>query len=145
MKRINRTVLEMISGILFIGIVCQIVGVFVVTRQGFYAAGLWTGILLACLSTVHMYRCLDRALDFAEGDASKIITGGYLIRYVVLAVILGVIMMTEVMNPLVVFMGYMSLKVTAFIQPFTHKICNKIFHETDPVPMALPEAVSGEK
>ena len=33
----------------------------------------------------------------------------------------------------------MSLKVTAYIQPFTHKLCNMLFHETDPVPEALPE------
>ena len=49
------------------------------------------------------------------------------------------IIMTETLNPLVVFLGYMSLKVTALIQPFTHKLCNKIFHETDPEPQPMPE------
>ena len=53
-------------------------------------------------------------------------------------------MVTNVMNPLVVFLGYMSLKGTAYLQPFTHKLCNKIFHETDPVPEALPEEDGAE-
>ena len=40
-----------------------------------------------------------------------------------------IIMITEVMNPLVVFLAYMGMKVAAFLQPFTHKLCNKLFHE----------------
>ena len=50
-----------------------------------------------------------------------------------------IIAVTDVMNPLIVFMGYMSLKVTAYLQPITHKLYNKLFHETDPEPQALPE------
>lgn len=138
LRKINRTVLEMHIGILFLGIICQIAGALIVTDQRFYACSLWFGICLSMVSAVHMYRTLDMALDFDEKNAAKAITRGYLIRYVLLVVILSIIMVTEVMNPLVVFMGYMSLKVTAYLQPITHKLCNKMFHETDPVPTALP-------
>ena len=63
----------------------------------------------------------------------------------ILIIILAIIMLTEVLNPLVVFMGYMSLKVTALMQPITHKLCNKFFHETDPIPEPLAEEVSEEE
>lgn len=139
LRKINRTVLEMHLGILFLGFVCQIVGALIVTDQKFYACSLWFGICLSMISTVHMYRTLDLALDFDQKNATKIITRGYLTRYVILVVILSIIMVTKVMNPLVVFMAYMSLKVTAYLQPVTHKLCNKVFHETDPVPTALEE------
>jgi hypothetical protein len=43
-------------------------------------------------------------------------------------------MATGVLNPLVVFMSYMTLKVTALIQPITHKCYNRLFSEEDPVP-----------
>jgi hypothetical protein len=33
----------------------------------------------------------------------------------------------------------MGMKVAAYVQPFTHKLCNKMFHETDPIPQAMPE------
>ncbi len=33
----------------------------------------------------------------------------------------------------------MMLKLAAYLQPFTHRIYNRIFHETDPVPMSLEE------
>lgn len=145
LRKINRTLLEMQIGLLFWGIVCQIVGSFFVDDRIYYAKSLWFGILFAMISTVHMYRSLDRALDYGEKDANKMIFGGYLLRYVLFVVILFIIMVTKVMNPLIVFLAYMGLKVTAFLQPITHKLCNKMFHETDPVPESIPEEVSAEE
>ena len=135
----NRTLLEMYLGMLWIGVICQVAGAFLVKNQLRYAASLWFGILLAAVSAYHLYRTLDRGLDFDEKTAAKIIFRGYMIRYTAFAVILVIIMMTDLFNPLVVFMAYMSLKVTALIQPITHKLCNKLFHETDPIPQAMPE------
>ena len=58
--------------------------------------------------------------------------------------ILLVLMKTEVMNPLIFFFSYViCMKVTAFLQPLTHKLCNKLFHETDPIPQAMPEETAG--
>ena len=143
LRKKNRTLLELQVGIVFLGAVCQAVGAFIVERQGYYAKSLWFGILMSLAASVHMYRTLDRGLDYGT-DASKIIFRGYLFRYAFLVFVLAVAMVTEVMNPLVLFMGYMSLKVAAFLQPFTHKLCNGVFHETDPVPEPLPdEEVSG--
>ncbi|MCM1045197.1 MAG: ATP synthase subunit I [Candidatus Gastranaerophilales bacterium] len=139
LKKVNRTLLEMWTGILVLGVICQLVGAFLVKDQLDYALSLWFGILLAMVSTLHMYRTLDRALDFEEKTASKLMFRGYMTRYAALIIILGIIMVTEVLNPLVVFMAYMSLKVTALMQPFTHKFYNIIFHETDPVPQPEEE------
>lgn len=139
LRKINRTLLEMQLGLLFWGIVCQTAGAFLAENQGYYAKSLWFGILFAMISTVHMYRQLDRALDYGEKTANKMIFGGYLIRYVFFVLIMIIIMITKVMNPLIVFLAYMGMKVTAFLQPITHKLCNKMFHETDPIPEALPE------
>ena len=129
LREINRTLLEMYAGILFWGIICQMVGAFFVKEQGVYAASLWFGILFALINTRQMYVSMDRALDFDEKTASKMIYRSYLIRYVSVAVILAIIMITGVLNPLVVFLAYMGLKVTAFLQPITHKLCIKLFHE----------------
>lgn len=143
LRKRNRTLLEMHLGILFFGIVCQVIGAFLVRNQMFYAISLWFGILLAMASAFHMYRTLDRALDCDEKTAAKLIFRGYLIRYVLLVAFLLIIIVTKVMNPLIVFMAYMSLKVTAFLQPITHKLCNRLFDETDPIPEPLSEEVLG--
>lgn len=139
LKKANRTLLEMWTGILLIGIICQIVGAFFVKDQLFYAESLWFGILLSLTSTVHIYRALDRALDFDEKTATKMIFKGYMTRYVMLAVILAIVAATGVLNFLVVLMAYMSLKVTALIQPLTHKVYNKLFHEEDPIALPMEE------
>ena len=144
-RKMNRTLLEMQLGILFLGVVCWGLGAFWAADQGYYARSLWFGILMALVNAVHMYRSLDRALDFGESDAAKLITRNYLLRYFFLVILLAIIMVTKVMNPLVVFLGYMSLKGTAYLQPFTHKLCNKFFHETDPVPEAMPEEDASNK
>lgn len=138
LKAGNRTLLEMHLGILIYGCACQAVGAFIVHDQAYYARSLWFGILLAGVSAVHMHRSLERALE-SEKTAAKLVLRDYMIRYAFIVVILLIIIKTGIMNPLIVFLAYMSLKVTALIQPVTHKLCNRLFHETDPEPTALPQ------
>lgn len=126
----------MYIGMLFFGVVCQIAGALIVERQGFFAKSLWFGIAFAFAAATHMYRTIERAMAAGE-SARMIVVRGYFFRYAMVAAALAVTAVTGVMNPLIVFLGYMSLKVTAYVQPITHKICNKMFHETDPVPEPL--------
>lgn len=144
LRRKNRTLLEMHIGMLFFGLLCQIMGVLcalggakVLQDQRDYSLSLWVGIVLAMLSAIHMYRTLDRSLDQGEA-AVKMIFKGYVIRYVLIVLIMLIIIVTKMMNPLVVFLGYMSLKVMALMQPITHKLTNYYFQETDPEPEPMP-------
>jgi len=119
-------------GILFLGVLAQIIGAFIVKDKMMYmyAGSLWSGVLLSLAATYHMYRSLDRALDQPEKTAQKMIFRGYILRYVILIFLLLVFMKTEVMNPLIFFFSYViCMKVTAFLQPLTHKLCNKVFKE----------------
>lgn len=142
LKKINRTLLEMWTGIIVLGAVLWLVGTVFFGGRGMYAKSLWFGILLALVSTVHMYITLDRGLELDEKRAQKAIFRGYVIRYVFILIIFAIIMATGVLNPLVVFMSYMTLKVTALIQPITHKCYNRLFSEEDPVP--TPESQETE-
>lgn len=142
LKKRNRTVLEMFIGTFFYGSVIQTAGIFIAKSQPVFAMSLWLGIGLSLLATIHMYRTIDMALDFDEETAGKLMQRGYITRYVVLCVIMAVLCFTEILNPLVTFLGYMSLKGTVYLQPFTHKLCNKMFHETDQVFMSEPQETS---
>ena len=104
-------------GMLFFGAVCQAAGALFAGNQGLYAKSLWFGIAIAMTAS-----------------------SGYYFRYAIAVIIFVIISVTKVMNPLVVFLGYMSLKVTAYLQPITHKVCNRLLHETD----TAPEEDSGE-
>ncbi|MBQ6095236.1 MAG: ATP synthase subunit I [Lachnospiraceae bacterium] len=137
LRKKNRTVLEMELGIIALGILFQLGSVFFPGSRLERAVSLLLGSVLAGVAVLHMYRTLDRALDLDAGDAQKAIYKGYVLRYVFFALVLVLSALTGYLNPLLIFLGYMTLKFTAYLQPLTHKLCNRIFHETDPDP--LPE------
>jgi hypothetical protein len=124
-------------GIIALGILFQLGSVFFPGSRLERAVSLLLGSVLAGVAVLHMYRTLDRALDLDAGDAQKAIYKGYVLRYVFFALVLVLSALTGWINPLLIFLGYMTLKFTAYLQPLTHKLCNRIFHETDPDP--LPE------
>jgi len=126
---INRTLLELLAGILFWGVVCQAVGVWMVKDKPGYSIGLWIGVLLALLAGTHMWWALDRFLGYAGDAAVKMITKNNITRYVAIVVVMALVMVSGCANPLSAFLGLMGLKVAAYLQPFTHKICAKFYHE----------------
>ena len=139
LKQTNRIILEMYTGILAWGLLCLLAGLFFVKDPVRYSASLLFGITFAMVNTLQMYRSLDRALDFDEKGARKIMHRSFAVRYIALILFLGFIMITGIMDGLVVFLAYMGMKVAAYMQPFTHKFYNKLFHETDPIPQPMPE------
>ena len=145
LKKRNRTLLELRTGIVLLGFLIWVVGAFFVENQGRFAGGVWFGVFGALATTAHMYICLDKALDFDEKTAQKKIYSGYLIRYFTLVTVFVAICVTDVFEPLLVFGAYMTLKVAALLQPFTHKFYNFIFSETDPVAMSIEELEAMEK
>lgn len=136
-KGINRTLLELTMGILFLGIIIQIVGLFFVEERLEFTVSMWLGVIASVASAVHMYVTLDRTLSMGAG-AYGAATKSAMIRYFCWAVLLGIMMVTKVLNPIYGFIGLLTLKVAAYLQPFTHKFCNYIFQETDPIPEAIP-------
>lgn len=141
LKRIDRTLLELWSGILVFAVVCQCVVLpFPVGKAG-YTIGLWLGILVALFSAFHMWHSLNRAFECDEKTAARKVAGGYIIRYLMTAVCLLILFWADkgYTPVLACFLGVMGLKAGAFLQPFTHKFYNWIFHETDPVPQPISE------
>jgi len=127
LKNINRGLFELSLGILFLGTACLIIGIFLVKEPGLYAVALLLGVLLALITAYHMYRTLDRALDLGS-EAAKRVTTANLIRYFCIVAVFFLVWLIG-LNPLFTFMGLMTLKFGAYMQPLTHKVVNKFFHE----------------
>ena len=126
---INNTLLELFVGILFWGVICQAAGVWIVKDKPGYSIGLWIGIFLAALSGTHMWWALDRFLEYAGDAAVKLISRHNIIRYMVIVIVMALVMISGFANPLSAFLGLMGLKVAAYLQPFTHKICAKFYQD----------------
>lgn len=126
---IDKILLELSVGILFWGIICQAAGVWFVKDKAGYSIGLWMGVLLAVAAGIHMWWALDRSLDYGQDTAVKMITKHNIIRYLVIVAVMALIMVSGFANPLSAFLGLMGLKVAAYLQPFTHRICVKFYKD----------------
>lgn len=138
LKQINRGLLELCLGILFLGMLCVIAGSLLTKEPVLYAIAVGLGVLLAWLTALHMYRTLDRALEPGM-DAVRAVTTANLIRYACIVIVFMLVWLTGKLNPLFTFLGLMTLKAAAYMQPLTHKVCNKIFHEVDPIPQPMAD------
>lgn len=139
LKKVDRTLLELTTGIWVFAFVCQLTGLFLPVNRLKYAVGLWTGIVLALFSAVHMWRSLNKAFTRDEKGAVGVMAGGYVLRYLLTGVMLLVLYYTQAGYPVACFLGVLGLKAGAYLQPATHKFYNFMFHETDPVAEPLLE------
>ena len=131
--QLRHVLIELLVGIAVLGITWELIGVWFVKDKLGYCVGLLIGALLAAAMAMHMARSLDRALELPQADAQKKIRTNSICRYLIIVVVLGVVMYTGIANPLAAFLGIMSLKVAAYLQPFTHKYLQKIYkNEEEP-------------
>ncbi|MGN0156977.1 MAG: ATP synthase subunit I [Lachnospiraceae bacterium] len=127
-KRISETLLELLIGIVFYGVLCELVGVWFVKDALRYSAGLWIGILLACFSGIHMDWSLNRNFDRNGSDERAVqayAIRSNLIRYAIILIAFLVVCLTDFLYPLAAFLGIMGLKAGAYLQPLTHKLLNR--------------------
>ena len=123
-KKISETLKELLIGILFYGILVEMIGICFIKDKMYFTIGLWFGIILACAAAVHMWWGLDKAMDMGNG-ASKYALSQNMIRYGVIVVAFGALCVVDLGNPIAAFAGIMGLKAGAYLQPFTHKIMIK--------------------
>lgn len=127
-KKIDPTLLELVTGILLCGVAVEAAGIFFVERKLYYTLGWWAGILLAVFMAWHLWYSLNRGLDLGEDGAPKYLAGRSIIRYTVVAAGYIAIAVTDIGNPVAAFFGILTLKAAAYLQPFVHKCFKKIFH-----------------
>lgn len=123
-KKISETLKELLIGILFYGILVEVIGICFIKDKIYFTIGLWLGIILACVSAVHMWWGLDRGVELGDG-ATKYMLSQNMIRYGVIVAAFGSLCLFDIGNPLAAFAGIMGLKAGAYLQPFTHKIIIK--------------------
>lgn len=142
--RANRTITELITGIIVFGIFSLILmGVLCICIESFKGKGLYyeigvvVGMVMAIIMAWHMNRSIYNALDFDEGTATKMLQKSSMIRYAALVLIMAGIMLMNIISPLTTFLGVMGLKMGAYMQPFIHKIYDKIVGE-EPINTSMP-------
>ena len=123
-KKLGETLKELLIGILFCGILLEVIGICLTKDKMYFTIGLWYGVILALAAAVHMWRGLNIGLDLGD-NAGKYMLSQNMIRYGVIVVAFAALCIMDFGNPLAAFAGIMGLKAGAYLQPFTHKIMTK--------------------
>ncbi len=122
LRRINPALPGLLAGIVLYGVVFQFTGMWFVDDKQQYTIGLWIGILLAMGMAVNMAVVILDAVDVMASTGTAVRTGFWsVLRYVVVIGAFVGVWYFEVGNLLVMFLGVMGLKVSAYLQPLLHR------------------------
>ena len=124
LKRINDALPGLVFGIVFYGIVVQLIGVWFVTDKISYSIGLWYGIAIATV-------IYDATAIYGQKDANRRIVAKSLLRYIVVAVLLFILGLFDFGNLIMAFVGMLGLKISAYLQPLFMKVTDRFSGRSD--------------
>ena len=126
LKRINPALPGLIAGIVIYGFIIQFTGVWFVEDKIGYSIGLWYGIAIGIGMAINLATVIYDAVTFdGEGNANKRVAAKSMLRYIVVAILFGILGYFEFGNLFTAFLGVMCLKFSAYAQPLFNKIVNK--------------------
>lgn len=122
LRNLNPALPGLLLGIVLIGLVAELIGVWFVPDKMKYTVGLSIGIGLALFMAVHMAIVIADVTDFTTEKQAKAKSIGHsILRYGVAAVALGLMAYFDVGYLLAALLGMISLKLSAYLQPLLHK------------------------
>ncbi len=122
----DETLTELIVGIIFLGVIAQVVCLIAFKDDLYNAIGLWSGSVIGIGMAIHMKRSIEDALDFGEEGAIKHIRKTYAFRMTVVIIVMGCLIYFDLGNPLTLLVGLITLKISAYLQPHIHKLFFKL-------------------
>lgn len=122
----NNILVELLSGIISLGVLIQIIMAIAFEDYLYNAVGLWTGVGIACFMAIHLKRSIEDELDLGEEGAVKHARSAYATRTAITLAVIGIVIYFKVGNPFTVVLGIFPLKLSAYLQPLIHKIFLKI-------------------
>lgn len=127
LKRINPILPELLAGIALYGLVLQLTGMWFVNDKFEYTLSVWMGIALAMGMAVNMAIVILDSVDVMAARGTPARTGFWsMLRYVVVVGVFAGAWYFELGNPLVMFLGVMGLKASAYMQPHLHKFFSRM-------------------
>ncbi len=120
------TLVELWIGIALWGVVIEAVLLAAFDDKLYHSAGLLIGLVGAAVMAAHMERTIEKALGAGEAGADKAMRAGYLIRYFSAALVMILAALSGIADPITIFAGLMTLKLSAYVEPYTHKISERV-------------------
>lgn len=125
MKELN----EALPDILVLDLIYLILGeavIFLVLPEPrIYAVGFFAGVLYAVFGTFHMSFRI-RKVVYGRTNSSRTLVVGYFLRLAVMLALFAVLYIFNIGDLLCTLIGMFAMKVSAYLQPFTHRAISKI-------------------
>ena len=120
----NHTLHELMLGIVGANIILAIVAIFVNNRDKALLAVL-IGTACALIFIIHMAVTVDDALCLDEKGAVSQMRTQMLVRYLFVAVVVGLSLYFKVADPIFLTISVLTIKAGAYLQPSVHKLINR--------------------
>ena len=124
--RLNDTGIELIIGDMVYYIIGQIIILIFTDRKLYCSVGFIIGLMISLFMIINMTIAMEQAMCLNEHGADKHIRKTTAVRMIIVFVLLVLAGITDIGNIVATVVGMMALKVSAYIQPFTHIFLNKL-------------------
>ena len=136
-RKVNPTMIELIVGIVLFGIIGISTFIFLhiasVPLERFFEDDIYQiiigyiiGIIFSLALIIHMTVSVERSLEMGEHGALKHTRIMYIVRMVALVIVFAIMLMAGIGNVFSLLFGLFSLKLSAYIQPITHKVISRL-------------------
>lgn len=120
--KLSDTCKELILGNILFYIVGQIIILIFAKHKIYVSIGYFLGVAISVFMVINMSIALEGAMTLNERGAEKHVKKTTAIRLAVVLLAMLLIGFTDIGNILATLVGTMALKVSAYIQPLTHKV-----------------------
>lgn len=110
-------------------IILTVTGIFFRERMLSWTLGFSEGALIAVAIMLHMAISVENSVSMLEEEALKHTRINYIIRIALVVAAFLLIIFLKLGDIGAALFGLMALKVSAYLQPFTHKIYQKFISE----------------
>ncbi|MCR5831380.1 MAG: nuclear envelope integral membrane protein [Lachnospiraceae bacterium] len=120
----DRTLHEMLLGIVAVNIILAVVAMFVPNRQQALYAVL-IGTVTAAVYVIHMAVTMDDAMNLDEKSAVVQVRKQMAVRYLIVCVVVGTSLYFRIADPIFLVISVITIKAGAYLQPTIHKILKR--------------------
>lgn len=124
--RNNRTLVELMAGAAVYCILCEVLLLIFTERRLYHSIGLIIGFAVCIALSISIADSLDVAVELDEKSAKAYIQKKASLRYVLVCAVIIILAIFDFGNPLTCFAGVIGLKIGAYIQPFVHKLIDRL-------------------
>ena len=130
MREEQQTLWDLYVGIGVLGILAAVLGAWIVEDKLDFVLGVVYGMVVAVGLVTHMYYGLQKLLYYDEESASKQGQKMAAIRmWIMLTAVMLAMYFGEHLHLAGVILGILTLKVSAYVQPFVHRRITSKFYQ----------------